>query len=229
MKLEPGQHLLEIGSGWGAMAIMAARDYGVRVTSLTLSPEQLKEAQARAAAAGLADRITFEIRDYRDIQGTYHAIVSCEMLEAVGHENYGAYFKALDQALKPGGRASVQVITLPDHRYGVYRQGVDWIQKHIFPGAVCPSLAALAEAWGTDSRLGLETLRDIGLHYPPTLRRWRQAFLAQASEIKALGFGFDDKFIRTWEYYFAYCEAGFSQRLLGDLQLVLARAGESLR
>jgi cyclopropane-fatty-acyl-phospholipid synthase len=229
LKLQTGQHLLEIGSGWGALAILAARDYGVRVTSLTLSEEQLKEAQARAAAAGFADRITFEIRDYRDISETYDAIVSCEMLEAVGHENYGTYFKVLEKALKPGGRASIQVITLPDHRYEVYRQGVDWIQKHIFPGAVCPSLAALAEAWSRHSHLGLESHRDIGLHYAPTLRRWREAFLARAPEIRALGAGFDDKFIRTWEYYFAYCEAGFSQRLLGNLQLVLARAGESLR
>ena len=229
LNLQPGQHLLEIGSGWGALAITAARDYGVRVTSLTLSQEQLKEAQARAQAAGLAHLIQFEIRDYRHITGVYDAIVSCEMLEAVGHENYGAYFKALDQALKPGGRASIQVITLPDHRYENYRQGVDWIQKHIFPGAICPSLAALSQAWSGHSRLGLDGLRDVGLHYAPTLRRWRQAFLAQAPEIKALGAGFDDKFIRTWDYYFAYCEAGFSRRLLGDLQLVLARAGEGLR
>ena len=228
LKLEPGQHLLEIGSGWGAMAILAAKEYGVRVTSLTLSQEQLKEAQLRAEAAGVGDKIRFEIRDYRHIAERYDAIVSCEMLEAVGHENYGAYFKALDRALKPGGRASVQVITLPDHRYEAYRQGVDWIQKHVFPGAVCPSLAALSSAWAQDSRLGLEKMQDIGLHYAPTLRRWRQAFMAEAPSIKALGFGFDDKFIRTWEYYFAYCEAGFSRRLLGDLQLVLARAGESL-
>ena len=230
LKLKPGQHLLEIGSGWGAMAITAAKAYGVTVTSLTLSQEQLKEAQARAEAAGVGvgDKIRFEIRDYRLVEGTFDAIVSCEMLEAVGHENYGAYFKALDKALKPGGRASIQVITLPDHRYGAYRQGVDWIQKHIFPGAVCPSLDALSDAWSRHSHLGLERLQDIGLHYEPTLRRWRKAFLASAPELKALDPAFDDKFIRTWEYYFAYCEAGFSRRLLGDLQLVLARAGESL-
>jgi cyclopropane-fatty-acyl-phospholipid synthase len=210
------------------MAILAAKEYGVKVTSLTLSQEQLKEAQARAEAAGVGDKIRFEIRDYRHISERYDAIVSCEMLEAVGHENYGAYFKALDKALKPGGRASIQVITLPDHRYEAYRQGVDWIQKHIFPGAVCPSLAALSSAWSKDSHLGLEKMQDIGLHYVPTLRRWRRAFMTEAPSIKALGFGFDDKFIRTWEYYFAYCEAGFSRRLLGDLQLVLARAGESL-
>jgi cyclopropane-fatty-acyl-phospholipid synthase len=229
LNLKPGQHLLEVGSGWGAMAITAARDYGVQVTSLTLSQEQLKEAQIRAQAAGLADKIRFEILDYRHITGSYDAIISCEMLEAVGHENYGAYFRALDKALKPGGRVSIQVITLPDHRYENYRQSVDWIQKHIFPGALCPSLAALSAAWTENSRLGLDSLRDVGLHYAPTLRRWRQAFLASTQDIKVLGAGFDDKFIRTWEYYFAYCEAGFSRRLLSDLQLVLARAGESLR
>jgi cyclopropane-fatty-acyl-phospholipid synthase len=226
LNLKPGQQLLEIGSGWGAMAILAAKEYGVKVTSLTLSKEQLKEAKTRAKAAGLDSRITFEIRDYRQIEGQFDAIVSCEMLEAVGHENYGAYFKALDRALKPGGRASIQVITLPDQCYHAYRQGVDWIQKHIFPGAVCPSLEALSAAWTRHSRLGLVSHRDIGLHYAPTLRRWRKAFLEQGPAIRELGF--DDKFLRTWEYYFAYCEAGFSRRLLGNLQLVLARSGESL-
>ncbi len=222
--LKPGQSLLEIGSGWGSLAISAARDYGVRVRSITLSREQLVLAQRRAEEAGVADRVRFELLDYRRVEGTYDAIVSCEMLEAVGHEHLGGYFAALDRTLKPGGRASVQVISMPDHRYGPYRLGVDWIQKHIFPGAVCPSLAALTAAMGRSSRLMVTSLRDIGPHYAATLRLWREAFLRRAQDARALGF--DEKFLRTWDYYFSYCEAGFAGRLLGDLQLVLERSGE---
>jgi cyclopropane-fatty-acyl-phospholipid synthase len=226
LRLKPGQELLEIGSGWGELAITAARDYGVRVTSLTLSDEQLKLARQRAQAAGVGDRITFVIRDYRQERGLYDAVVSCEMLEAVGHENLPAYFGVLDRCLKPGGRASLQVITMPDHKYEAYLRGTDWIQKHIFPGAVCPSLAAITTAMGRGSRLMVAQAQDIGPHYAPTLARWRQAFLGQADAIRALGF--NDKLIRTWDYYFSYCEAGFKQRLLGDQQLVLERAGDDL-
>ena len=224
LRLQPGQALLEIGSGWGELAITAVRDYGVRVTSLTLSHQQLKLARQRAQEAGVADRIEFVLRDYRHEEGRYDAVVSCEMLEAVGHEHLPDYFAAVDRALKPGGRASVQVITVPDHRYEAYRRGTDWIQQHIFPGALCPSLAALTAAIARASRLVVVKAEDIGLHYPPTLKRWREAFLGQAEAIRALGF--DDKFIRTWDYYFSYCEAGFGGRLTGDLQLVLERAGD---
>jgi cyclopropane-fatty-acyl-phospholipid synthase len=224
LKLKPGQHLLEIGCGWGEMAITAARDYGVRVTGITLSQEQLTLARKRAADAGLGDRVRFELLDYRDLKGSFDAVVSCEMLEAVGHENLPGYFRALDRALKPGGRASVQVITLPDHRYEAYLRGTDWIQKHIFPGAVCPSLAAITAAMAQGSRLVVERAEDIGPHYAATLRRWRRAFLAQGDSIQALGF--DEKFVRTWDYYFSYCEAGFAGRLLGNQQLLLRRAGD---
>jgi cyclopropane-fatty-acyl-phospholipid synthase len=220
--LRAGQQLLEIGSGWGELAITAARDHGVRVTSLTLSQEQLKLAQERAAAAGVADRIDFVLRDYRQETGRYDAVVSCEMLEAVGHEHLPAYFAMVDRCLKPGGKASIQVITLPDARYEAYRRGTDWIQQHIFPGAVCPSVAALKAAMAQGSQLMIAQATDIGLHYAPTLRRWREAFLGARREIAALGF--DDKFIRTWDYYFSYCEAGFAGGLLGDQQLVLERS-----
>jgi len=225
LNLKPGQELLEIGSGWGELAITAVKKYGVRVTSLTLSQEQLKLARLRAVEAGVADSIDFVIRDYRNETGKYDAVVSCEMLEAVGHEHLPAYFTAVDRALKPGGRASVQVITLPEHRYEAYRLGTDWIQKHIFPGAICPSLAAMTAAMAQGSRLTPIRVQDIGLHYAPTLRRWREAFLGQADAIRTLGF--DDKFIRTWDYYFSYCEAGFAGRLLGDLQMVLERSGDA--
>ncbi|HTA17211.1 MAG TPA: cyclopropane-fatty-acyl-phospholipid synthase family protein, partial [bacterium] len=225
LRLKPGQHLLEIGCGWGELAVIAARDYGVRVTGITLSREQLKLARERALDAGLAGRVNLEFLDYRDLTGRFDAVVSCEMLEAVGHENLPGYFKAVDKALKPGGRASIQVITLPDHRYEAYRRGTDWIQKHIFPGAVCPSLAAITAAMAKGSRLTVERSEDIGGHYALTLRRWRRAFLAQAESIK--GLGFDEKFLRTWDYYFSYCEAGFAGRLLGNQQLVLRRSGEA--
>jgi cyclopropane-fatty-acyl-phospholipid synthase len=225
LNLKPGQHLLEIGCGWGELAAIAARDYGVRVTGITLSREQLKLARERALDAGVADRVNFEFLDYRDLRGRFDAVVSCEMLEAVGHENLPGYFKAVDKALKPGGRASLQVITLPDHRYDAYRRGTDWIQKHIFPGAVCPSLAAITAAMAKGSRLTVERSEDIGIHYALTLRRWRRAFMAEADSIK--GLGFDEKFIRTWDYYFSYCEAGFAGRLLGNQQLVLRRSGEA--
>lgn len=226
LRLKPGQRLLEIGSGWGELAITAARDYGVHVTSLTLSDEQLKLARSRAQDAGVADKIDFVLRDYRLEAGRYDAAVSCEMLEAVGHENLPGYFAMLDRCLKPGARASVQVITMPDHKYEAYLRGSDWIQKHIFPGAVCPSLAAVTTAMGRGSRLMVAQATDIGPHYAPTLARWRKAFLAQRQAILALGF--NDKFVRTWDYYFSYCEAGFKQRLLGDQQLVLERAGDDL-
>jgi cyclopropane-fatty-acyl-phospholipid synthase len=224
LDLKPGQRLLEIGCGWGELAITAARDFGVKVHGVTLSQEQLKLARERAQAAGVASRVEFELRDYRDIEGRYDAVVSCEMLEAVGHENLPGYFRAMDRALKPGGKASLQVITLPDHRYEAYRRGTDWIQKHIFPGAVCPSLAAITAAMAAGSRLTVERAEDIGPHYAVTLRLWRKAFLAEAGSIKALGF--DETFIRTWDYYFSYCEAGFAGRLLGNQQLVLRRAGD---
>jgi cyclopropane-fatty-acyl-phospholipid synthase len=226
LRLKPGQRLLEIGSGWGEMAITAARDYGVHVTSLTLSDEQLKLARQRAQEAGVAERIDFVIRDYRQEKGHYDAAVSCEMLEAVGHENLPGYFAMLDRCLKPGARAAVQVITMPDHKYEAYLRGSDWIQKHIFPGAVCPSLAAVTTAMAQGSRLMVARATDIGPHYAPTLARWRSAFLAQREAI--LGLGFNDKFLRTWDYYFSYCEAGFAQRLLGDQQLILERAGDDL-
>ena len=225
LNLKPGQHLLEIGCGWGELAVSAARDFGVRVTGITLSREQLKLARERALDSGVAGLVNFELLDYRDLRGRFDAVVSCEMLEAVGHENLPGYFKAVDRALKPGGRASIQVITLPEHRYEAYRRGTDWIQKHIFPGAVCPSLAAITAAMAKASRLTVERSEDIGPHYAATLRLWRRAFLAQAESIK--GLGFDEKFLRTWDYYFSYCEAGFAGRLLGNQQVVLRRSGDA--
>ena len=222
-QLEPGMHLLEIGCGWGSTALTAAREYGVRVTGLTVSEEQRAWSSARIREAGLEDRVAIELCDYRHARGSYDRVVSIEMLEAVGHEYFGAYFAAVDRLLAPGGRAVIQVITLPDQRYEGYLGRVDFIQKHVFPGAVIPSLTALCEAMTRASNLVVEDLENIGPHYAPTLAAWRRRFLAQAAQLEQLGF--DRRFQRTWEYYFAYCEAGFASRYLNDLQLVLTRAG----
>lgn len=220
-RLRPEHHVLEIGCGWGACAIAMARTAGCRVTAITLSTEQLKLATERVRAAGLADRITIKLCDYRDVTGRYDRIVSIEMLEAVGHRFLPAYFRRLDELLAPDGLAVLQVITIPDHRYDTYRRGCDWIQKHIFPGGHLPSLAAMADAMARHSRLSVEALENIGPHYAPTLRAWREAFVAAEPRVRALGF--DEPFIRKWHYYLAYCEAAFATRTLNNLQLVLTR------
>jgi cyclopropane-fatty-acyl-phospholipid synthase len=219
----PDDHILEIGSGWGAFAIAAARETGCRVTSITLSEEQLALARERVRAAGLADRVAVELCDYRHVDGRFDRIVSIEMLEAVGHAYLGTFFARLDQLLKPGGWAVIQVITIPDQRYDAYRRQPDWIQKHIFPGGMLPSLAALGRAMKDHSELVVQDLENIGAHYAPTLAEWRRRFLANAPAVRALGF--DDAFIRKWVYYFSYCEGAFAERYLNDLHLVLARPG----
>jgi len=222
-RLERGMRLLEIGCGWGSTALVAAREYGASVTGLTVSIEQRDWARARAAEAGLAERIEIELCDYRHARGIYDRIVSIEMLEAVGHEYFGDYFAACDRLLADGGRAVIQVITIPDQRYEGYLERVDWIQKYIFPGAVIPSLTALCEAMTRSSSFVVEELENIGPHYAPTLAEWRRRFLAGSAELSRLGFS--PRFQRIWEYYFAYCEAGFASRYLNDLQLVLTRPG----
>jgi cyclopropane-fatty-acyl-phospholipid synthase len=224
-QLKPGMEILEIGSGWGSVAMAAAKTYGCKVTSITLSDEQLRLARERAKRAGLSDRVEFKICDYRDIQGCFDRVISIEMLEAVGHEFLGEYFNSVDRALRPDGLAVIQVITLPDQRYEAYRKGCDWIQKHIFPGAVCPSLNALSNAMTLNSSLVLDQLENIGPHYARTLQLWRERFLLEKGKIKNLGF--DDKFIRTWDYYFSYCEAGFQARLINNLQLVLRKGARA--
>lgn len=220
-RIEPGQHILEIGSGWGALAIEAIKNYGCRVTTITLSKEQKRYVEQLAREAGVADRLKVELRDYRSMRGKFDRVVSCEMLEAVGHENLGRYFAAVDRLLKPNGLAVIQVITMPDQRHEAYRRAGDWIQKHIFPGAVIPSLTAIANAMTRHSKLMVESLENIGPHYAPTLRLWREAYEARQAEVAKLGF--DEAFRRSWQYYFCYCEAAFQRRLLSDIHLVLTR------
>jgi cyclopropane-fatty-acyl-phospholipid synthase len=218
--LAPGMEVLEIGSGWGGFALYAAGELGCRVTSITVSPAQHALATERIAQAGLSDRARVELRDYREIEGRYDAIVSIEMLEAVGAEYYGTFFEACDRALKPGGRVSLQSICFPDVAYEPQRRSSNWIQQYIFPGGLLPSLAAIERSLhGT--RLLIRSTQDIAEHYVRTLAIWRQAFLERLPEVRALGF--DERFIRMWEYYLALSEAGFSTGLVQDQQIALEK------
>lgn len=203
----PGDHILEIGCGWGAFAEMAARDFGCRVTGLTLSEEQLAYADARMHRAGVADRVDIAFRDYRDERGTYDHVVSIEMYEAVGERYWPTYFRAIGERLKPGGRAVVQAITIADHLFERYRAGTDFIQQYVFPGGMLGSPTRFrAEV----DRAGLRVEAELafGASYAETLRRWRCAFKTRLPEMRALGY--EERFLRTWEFYLAYCEAGFA-------------------
>ncbi len=220
LQLTAADHLLEIGCGWGGMAIHAAATRGCKVTAITVSREQLELAAARVAAAGLGDRVDIQYRDYRELTGSFDKLVSIEMLEAVGYEFLPAYFATCGRVLRPGGRMALQSITMPDDRFEAYRKRVDWMQTYIFPGSLIPSVAAIRAAL-RGSGLELEALEDIGPHYAPTLRAWTQRFTEQLPAVRALGF--DAPFQRTWLLYLAFSEAAFAERTLGDHQLVLTR------
>jgi cyclopropane-fatty-acyl-phospholipid synthase len=220
LQIEPGQHLLEIGSGWGGFALHAAKEAGCRVTSITLSEAQLKEARARAKAAGLEGQVSFELVDYRDVEGEFDRIVSIEMFEAVGERYWDAYFKAVHDRLKPGGRAALQVITIRDDAFERYRHTVDFIQRYIFPGGVLPS----PSVWeACIERAGLKTVtRDFyGRHYARTLMTWDQRVHVAEFEIGQLGF--DRRFLRMWHYYLAYCRTGFITGHINLMQTLLTR------
>ncbi len=218
--LRGGEHVLEIGSGWGGFALHAAGELGCRVTSITVSPAQHRLATERVRAAGLADQVSIELRDYREIEGTYDAIVSIEMLEAVGAEYFTTFFEACDRALRPGGRMSLQVITFPDVSYEPQRRGANWIQTYIFPGGLLPSLAVIERSLhGT--HLLVRRVDDIAGFYVLTLQAWRAAFLAHLDEVRAMGF--DERFTRMWDFYLSISEAGFATGLTQDLQIVLEK------
>ncbi|HZX59531.1 MAG TPA: cyclopropane-fatty-acyl-phospholipid synthase family protein [Mucilaginibacter sp.] len=221
LHLKPTDHVLEIGSGWGGNAIYMAKNYGCKVTSLTISSEQLKLAKERVEEAGLSDRVSILMQDYRLMEGQFDKIVSVEMLEAVGHKYLDLYFKKCHDLLKKNGILALQVITSPDSRYDSLRKGVDWIQKHIFPGSLLPSVAAINGAINRTGDLTMVDLKDIGLHYATTLKLWFEQFNANLPTVKSLGF--DDDFIRKWNYYFCYCEAAFAMRNINVMQLVYAR------
>jgi cyclopropane-fatty-acyl-phospholipid synthase len=221
LALSPADHLLEIGCGWGGMAIHAARTRGCRVTAVTVSRQQHELASARVAAAGLTERVDIRYCDYRELTGRYDKAVSIEMLEAVGYDFLPGYFAVAARLLQPGGRLAVQTITMPDSRFEAYRRGVDWMQTYIFPGSLIPSLAAIACA-AAPAGLRIARCDDIGPDYAPTLQRWRERLLAELPAVAALGF--DAPFVRTWLMYLAFSEAAFAERTLGDHQLLLTRA-----
>jgi len=202
----PGSEVLEIGTGWGALSVRAAQR-GATVTALTLSAEQQRLAQQRVREAGVGDRVTILLQDYREAAGQYDAVVSVEMIEAVGADYLPTYFTAVDALLKPGGRVALQSITMPHERMLISRRAYTWINKHIFPGGLIPSIDAIEATLAEHTGLRIAQRRDHGLDYARTLRCWRQRFLAQWETVASMGF--DDTFRRTWEYYLAYCEAGF--------------------
>ncbi len=218
-----GTRLLEIGSGWGSLAIRAA-ERGASVTSITLSQEQAELANERIKERGLDNLAEVRIVDYRDVEGQYDAIVSIEMIEAVGEEFWPDYFSTIDRHLAPGGRVAIQAITMSHARMLETRNSYGWIQKYIFPGGLIPSLQAIDDVCRQHTSLRVSQRRELGLHYAETLHRWRTRFIANWGSLE--GQGFDLNFRRTWEYYLAYCEAGFASRYLGVSQLRLVRMSD---
>lgn len=227
LHLKPTDHVLEIGSGWGGNAIHIAKNYGCKVTTATISEEQYKLAKERIARENLSDKINVVLQDYRLLEGKFDKIVSIEMLEAVGAEFLDAYFKKCNELLAKNGILAIQVITCPDSRFESLRTGVDWIQKHIFPGSLLPSVAAINRSINNTGDLTLVDLKDIGLHYAKTLAMWRDRFNDNLTEVKKLGF--DDHFIRKWNYYLSYCEGAFAMRNINVMQMVYARPNNIYR
>jgi cyclopropane-fatty-acyl-phospholipid synthase len=223
LNLQPGEHLVEIGTGWGELAIRAAQTRGVRVTTITISTEQHAFACARAKALGLGDRVQVRLCDYRDLEGSYDKLVSVEMVEAVGHQYHETYLAALGRLLKPTGAAAIQAITIPAQDFAMARDAADFIKRHIFPGSCIPSVAALVEAARTGSDLELVESRDYAPHYALTLERWRASFLAAGADLDALGY--DARFRRLWEFYLSYCAGGFAERAIGLSHLLFAKPG----
>ena len=221
LALTPGDHLLEIGTGWGALAEYAARHYGCRVTTTTLSREQHRWATERMARAGLQDRVEVLLCDYRDLRGEYDKLVSVEMIEAVGQRYLPAFFRTCQARLRPGGKMALQAITIQDQRYRDYSKSVDFIQRYIFPGGFLPSITAMSELMTRHTDFVVRNLFDMGPDYARTLAHWRQRFTHAWQDIEKLGF--DERFRRMWLYYFGYCEAGFNARTISVVQLTAER------
>ncbi|VVA98570.1 unnamed protein product [Arabis nemorensis] len=224
-KIEKNHEVLEIGCGWGTLAIEVVRKTGCKYTGITLSIEQLNYAEEKVKEAGLQDQITFQLCDYRQLSDAkkYDRIISCEMIEHVGHKFIETFFSHCEAALAEDGIFVLQFISIPEDRYNEYRLNSDFIREYIFPGGCLPSLARVTSAMSSSSRLCIESVENIGIHYYHTLKYWRKNFLERQKQITDLGF--DDKFIRTWEYYFDYCAAGFKTLTLGDYQVVFSRPG----
>ena len=222
LALQPGDRVLEIGTGWGGFALHAASHYGCRVTTTTISREQHAMARARIDAAGLGESVTLLGDDYRDLRGSYDKLVSIEMIEAVGHQYYDTYVRCCSDLLKPGGLMLLQAITIADQQYETARDSVDFIKRHIFPGCCIPSIAAISASVARASALRIVGLDDIGTHYATTLAHWRANLLRNGPRARALGH--DDAFLRMWEFYFSYCEGGFAEGALGDAQILLVKS-----
>ena len=221
LELKADDHLLEIGTGWGGMAIHAAKNFGCRVTTTTISQEQYDFASARVAEEGLEGQITLLCEDYRNLTGEYDKLVSIEMIEAVGHDFYQNYFRMCSGLLKPNGKMVIQAITMADQRYKEARDSVDFIKRYIFPGGCLPSVAVMAQHIARDTDMQIVHLRDITNDYAETLAHWRQRFLANLEAVR--GMGFSEEFVRMWDFYLCYCEGGFRERVISTVQLAFAK------
>jgi cyclopropane-fatty-acyl-phospholipid synthase len=221
LQLKPGDEVLEIGSGWGGFSIHAAKNYGCRLTTVTISEEQFKLAQNRFQQEGLSDRINIKMLDYRLITGRYDKVASIEMMEALGDRYLETYFAKIHEVLKPDGLVGLQYITVPDSRHDDLRRGVDFIQKHIFPGSLLLSVGRVNQALNRTGDLFLHHLEDMGASYATTLRRWWETFNSKLDQVDAIGF--DARFIRKWNYYLQYCEAAFASRNISVVQAIYTR------
>ncbi len=221
LKLTSSDHVLEIGGGWGGFAVHAARNYGCQVTSITISEEQLRYAKERAEAEGLSKQIEFQLTDYRNVTGKFDKIVSIEMIEAVGHEYFKSFFKKCHELLNRYGLLGIQAITCPDSRYESHRKNVTWMQKHIFPGGLLPSIGMMNKAINETGDLQLHDLEDMAPHYARTLATWRENFNHNLEPVLAQGFS--EKFIRKWNYYLTNCEAIFRTRNISVIQAIYSR------
>lgn len=223
LQLSESDHLLEIGSGWGGMAVFAAKEYGCRVTTVTISSEQFAYAKGWVESEGLSGRVTVLLKDYRDLEGRYDKLVSIEMIEAVGYQYYQQYFSTCSRLLKDDGLMLIQAITIADQRYEAEKDSADFIQKYIFPGGCLPSLEIISKHVSRHTDMQIVALQDITLHYAQTLADWRSAFFSKLDKVKMQGF--DDVFVRMWEFYLCYCEGGFRERVISTSQLLMVKPG----
>jgi cyclopropane-fatty-acyl-phospholipid synthase len=221
LQLSAEDHVLEIGTGWGGFAIHAASRYGCKVTTTTLSREQYEFTRQKIRQLGLEDRIELLLMDYRDLQGQYDKLVSIEMIEAIGHQYQDIYFAKCSELLYPDGMMLLQAITIADQRYSAALRSVDFIQRYIFPGSFIPSISVMAQRISCSSDMKIFHLEDIGPHYARTLADWRKRFFANLKQVRQLGYS--DTFIRMWEFYLCYCEGGFAERAIGDVQMLLTK------
>jgi len=223
LELSPGDSVIEIGTGWGGFAIHAARQYGCHVTTTTISEQQYEYAKQAIRDAGLEDRITLLLKDYRDLEGRFDKLVSIEMIEAVGHEFHDSYFRKCGELLKSDGRMLLQSITIADQRYDAYKTGVDFIKRYIFPGGCLTSVTDMTRTMTRHTDMRVIHLEDIGPHYATTLRHWHDRFFARIEEVRELGYS--EQFIRMWQFYLCYCESAFIERAIGNVQMLIMRPG----